>query len=149
MCLHDRSWLWNPLLIRELVRTTKILGAGFSDFKLSFYSIQSWVSKLKSDNHLVFKMSNKNVFYASVFKSIIIWKFLTNLKICMNLELEQVQVLFYPLKENGVNPILLGYLKTRIRFKSHVWCPRMTNDTSLDSSFTLLCPKNHKIYIFE
>ena len=43
---------------------------------------------------------------------------------------------------------LLGYLKTRIRWgggnltpppsKSHVWCPNMTNDTSLESSCALL-----------
>ena len=73
---------------------------------------------------------------------------------------------------------LLGYLKTRIRSKSHVWCPNITNDTSLESSFALLlesakkfanlqklnflckiqfysknlfflnCPKNDKLYIF-
>ena len=29
---------------------------------------------------------------------------------------------------------LLGYLKTRICSKSHVWCPNMTNDTSLGIS---------------
>ena len=42
---------------------------------------------------------------------------------------------------------LLRYLKTRIRWggvnltppsKSHVWCPNMTNDTSLESSCALL-----------
>ena len=42
---------------------------------------------------------------------------------------------------------LLVYLKTRIRWgggsswppsKSHVWCPNMTNDTSLESSCALL-----------
>ena len=43
---------------------------------------------------------------------------------------------------------LLGYLKTRIRWggwgqfdppsKSHVLCPNMTNDTSLESSCALL-----------
>ena len=35
---------------------------------------------------------------------------------------------------------LLGYLKTRIccPSKSHVWCPNMTNDTSLASSCALL-----------
>ena len=32
---------------------------------------------------------------------------------------------------------LLGYLKTRICW-SHVWCPNMTNDTSLESSCALL-----------
>ena len=49
--------------------------------------------------------------------------------------------------------------------KSHVWCPNMTNDTSLENSCALLlesanlqklnflsqkvCPKNEKLYIFE
>ena len=42
---------------------------------------------------------------------------------------------------------LLGYLKTRIRWggggvappsKCHVWCPNMTNNSSLESSYSLL-----------
>ena len=37
---------------------------------------------------------------------------------------------------------LLGYLKTRIcPSKSHVLCPNMTNDTSLESSCALLFAK--------
>ena len=49
---------------------------------------------------------------------------------------------------------LLGYLKTRIRWggvnlappsKSHVLCPNMTNDTSLESSCALLLESAKKI----
>ena len=46
---------------------------------------------------------------------------------------------------------LLGYLKTRICWyltppsKSHVWCPNMTNDTSLESSCALLLESTKKI----
>ena len=43
------------------------------------------------------------------------------------------------------NPIPAGALENRIRWggetplsKSHVWCPKMTNDTSLESSCALL-----------
>jgi len=49
---------------------------------------------------------------------------------------------------------LLGYLKTRIRWgggqfdpppsKSHVLCPNMTNDTSLESSCALLLESKKK-----
>ena len=45
---------------------------------------------------------------------------------------------------------LLGYLKTRIRSKSsksHVWCPNMTNDTSLESSCALLLESAKKLQI--
>ena len=50
---------------------------------------------------------------------------------------------------------LLGYLKTRIRLgggsiwpppsKSHVWCPNITNDTTLESSCALLLESEEKI----
>ena len=50
--------------------------------------------------------------------------------------------------ENERNPIPAGVLEIRIRWggggqfdppsKSHVWCPNMTNDTSLESSCALL-----------
>ena len=52
-----------------------------------------------------------------------------------------------PNKEWHLTISLLGYLKTRIRWgggqfdspsKSHVLCPNMTNDTSLESSCALL-----------
>ena len=42
------------------------------------------------------------------------------------------------------NPTLMGYLNTlRGPSKFHVWCPNMTNDTSLESSY-MLCFKNLK-----
>ena len=47
---------------------------------------------------------------------------------------------------------LLGYLKTRICWepcKSHVLCPNMTNDTSLESSCALLLESAIKICKFE
>jgi len=50
---------------------------------------------------------------------------------------------------------LLGYLKTRRWWggsiwppsKSHVWCPNMTNDTSLESSCVLLLESAKKLQI--
>ena len=50
---------------------------------------------------------------------------------------------------------LLGYLKTRINWgggiwppsKSHVWCPNMTNDTSLENSCALLLESAKKLQI--
>ena len=53
---------------------------------------------------------------------------------------------------------LLGYLKTRIRWggvnlippsKSHVLCPNITNDTSLESSCALLLESAKKLQICE
>ena len=47
---------------------------------------------------------------------------------------------------------LLGYLKTRICWapppsKSHVWCPNMTNDSSLESSCALLLESEKNLQI--
>ena len=77
------------------------------------------------------------------------------------------------------NQDMLGGINLTPPYKSHVWCPNMTNDTSLESSCALLlesakklqicknrifyrkiqlysknvckksCPKNEKLYIFE
>ena len=64
------------------------------------------------------------------------------------------------LKYRRLTPLtlsLLGYLKTRICWggsiwplpsKSHVWCPNMTNDTSLESSCALLLESAKKICKF-
>ena len=43
---------------------------------------------------------------------------------------------------------LLGYLTTRICSKSHVLCPNMTNDASLESSCALLLESAKKICKF-
>ena len=54
----------------------------------------------------------------------------------------------YHCQDSPLTLSLLGYLKTRIHwggqfdppspFKSHIWCPNMTNGTTLESSCTLL-----------
>ena len=57
--------------------------------------------------------------------------------------------------EQNLTLSLLGYLKTRICWggqfdppsKSHVLCPNMTNDTSLESSWALLLESAKKLQI--
>ena len=74
---------------------------------------------------------------------------MANIKIGIKLKLNR------RLKKNKIKLTLslLGYLKTRIRwgppplFKSHVWCPNMTNDISLESSCALLLESAKKIQI--
>ena len=68
---------------------------------------------------------------------------------------QKVQVNKTPNYSNHLTLSLLGYLKTRICWggvnltpppsKSHVWCPNMTNDTSLESSCALLLESAKKI----
>ena len=70
---------------------------------------------------------------------------------------QKVQVNKTPNYSNHLTLSLLGYLKTRICWggvnltpppsKSHVWCPNMTNDTSLESSCALLLESAKKLQI--